>query len=51
MQKVITFSDPSTTYTYKIIIKQLFCRALCSYFNFKTSPLCPFSLEHVTVEV
>ena len=94
------FSDSSTT--YKLIIKQLFSRALCSYFNhrrlkffavthnnpknseyliaisylhvrhliylfliilgptssacvlnvliFKTSPLCPSSLEHVTLE-
>ena len=31
MQKVNIFSDPSTT--YKIIVKQLFIRALCSYFN------------------
>ena len=31
MQKVNNFSDPSTT--YKIIIKHLFIRALCSYFN------------------
>ena len=51
MQKMNNFPDPSTT--YKIIIKQLFSRRfvlILIVLIFKTSPLRPSSLEHVTVD-